>query len=93
MGRFVKPKQLREVFEILFKTTVKEVEIPLDIADHSLGIAFLAFEQSEIKSKLLDLQKQHHYIFLRSELWNGPQIIKPYPFLNSYTEEEEENLE
>ncbi|CAF3164087.1 unnamed protein product [Rotaria sp. Silwood2] len=93
LPRFVKPKQLKEAFEILFETTVKEVEIPLDIADYSFGVAFVAFEDSEIKEKLLDLQRQDHYIFLRSELWNGPLIIKPYPFLNSYTEEEEEKLE
>ncbi|CAF1015604.1 unnamed protein product [Rotaria sordida] len=48
---FIKPKQLKDVFESLFETTVKEVEIPLDISDHSFGIAFLAFEDSRLKQK------------------------------------------
>ncbi|CAF4358145.1 unnamed protein product [Rotaria sp. Silwood2] len=76
--RFITERELEMAFNKFFDNSVATVEITLDIGNISTGVGYVVFRDTEYRDKCLDSQKNDHFIFLTSKIWNGPLFIKPY---------------
>ncbi|CAF4456505.1 unnamed protein product [Rotaria sp. Silwood2] len=71
-------RQLKESLNSIFNNTVKKVDIKIDIADYSTGIAYVDFYDQHAKNACLEFQANNRFIYLSNNLWKGPINIKEY---------------
>ncbi|CAF3958837.1 unnamed protein product [Rotaria sordida] len=54
------------------------IDIALDIADYSTGVADVDFDDEDAKNACLEFRKNNRFIYLSDNSWKGSINIKQY---------------